>query len=136
TCITVLVLGVLREPLDLHQRRRVDAFGNLAAEQEIQAPGLDDRVECRGRDEAVHPFPYDRLAVAAVTEHLNAAPAELLVQMPGKSIHRLVVMVVDVDGLIVQVSHGHPFRCRKVRRWRSPRRSARESSGSAFRGSW
>ena len=110
TCITVLVLGVLREPLDLHQRRRVDAFGNLAAEQQIQAPRLDDRVECRVGDEAVDPVPDDCLGVLAVAEHLNATSAELLVQVPGKGVHRLVIMVVDVDRLIAQVPHHHPFR--------------------------
>ena len=57
--IAVLVLGMLGQPLDLHQRRRVDALGDLAAEQQIQATGHDDRVERRIRDEVVDLAAHD-----------------------------------------------------------------------------
>ena len=51
--IAVLVLGMVGQPVDLHQRRRVDTLGNLTAEQQIQTTRLDDRVERRIRDEVV-----------------------------------------------------------------------------------
>ena len=46
--IAILVLGMVGQPVDLHQRGRVHAFGDFTAEQQIQATGFDDRVE--GRD--------------------------------------------------------------------------------------
>ena len=45
------VLGAQR--LDLHQRAGVDALGDLAPEQRVEAARHDDRVEGRVRDEAV-----------------------------------------------------------------------------------
>ena len=49
--VAVLVLGA--ERLDLHERARVDALGDLAPEQRVDAARHDDRVEGRVRDEAV-----------------------------------------------------------------------------------
>ena len=57
--IAVLVLGMVGQPVDLHQRRRVDALGDLAAEQQVQAARLDDRVERRVRDEVVDLAAHD-----------------------------------------------------------------------------
>ena len=51
--VPVLILRVLAQPLDLHQRRGVDAFGNLTAEQQVQAARHDDRVESGIGDEVV-----------------------------------------------------------------------------------
>ena len=76
--------------------------GNLAAEQQIQATRLDDRVERRVRDEVVDPFAHDRPGALAVADHLHAAALELLGQVPGERVERLVVVVVDVDRLVVQ----------------------------------
>ena len=53
--VAVLVLGAQR--LDLHQRARVDALGDLAAEHQVEAAGHDDRVERRVRDEPVDACP-------------------------------------------------------------------------------
>ena len=48
--VAVLVLRPQR--LDLHERARVDALGDLAAEHQVHAAGHDDRVERGVRDEA------------------------------------------------------------------------------------
>ena len=49
----VAVAVARRDRLDLRERARVDAFGDLAAELEVEAAGHDDRVERRVRDEVV-----------------------------------------------------------------------------------
>ena len=81
--IAVLVLGMVRHAVDLHQRRRVDTLGDLAAEQQIQAARLDDRVERRVRDEVVDLAAHDGQGALAVGDHLHAAALELLGQVPG-----------------------------------------------------
>ena len=43
--VAVLVLGVLGERLDLHEGAGVDALGDLAPEERVEAAGHDDRVE-------------------------------------------------------------------------------------------
>ena len=57
---------VFGQPLDLHQRRRIDALGNLAAEQQVQAAGHDDRVEGGVGNEVVDPVPDDGPGALAV----------------------------------------------------------------------
>ena len=101
--IAVLVLGMILHAVDLHQRGRVDALGDLAAEQQIQAAGFDDRIEGRVRDEVIDLTAHDRQGALAVGEHLHAAALELLGQVPGEGVDRLVVVVVDVDRPVVQV---------------------------------
>src|SRR3954467_3214984 len=90
------------QPVDLHQRGGVDTLGDLTAEQQIQAPGFDDRIEGGVRDEMVHPLAHHGQRALAVLDHLHAAAFELLGQMAGQRVDRLVVVVVDVDRLVVQ----------------------------------
>ena len=116
-CVSITVMrasrfwysGWFSKPVDLHQRRRVDAFGDLTAEEQIQASRLDDRVEGGVRDEVVDPFAHHGPGALAVLDHLHAAALELLGQMTGEGVHRLVVVVVDVDRLVVQRHGLGPF---------------------------
>ena len=107
--IAVLVLGMILHAVDLHQRSRVDALGDLAAEQQIQAAGFDDRIERRIWDELIDLTGHDRKGALALGEHLDAAALELLGQVPGEGVDRLVVVVVDVDRPVVQRAHRSPF---------------------------
>ena len=100
--IAVLVLGMVGHAVDLHQRGRVDALGDLAAEQQIQAARFDDRVERRIGDEVIDLTAHDGQGALAVGEHLHTAALELLGQVPGAGVHRLVVVVVDVDRPVVE----------------------------------
>ena len=111
--IAVLVLGMVRHAVDLHQRSRVDTLGDLAAEQQIQAARFDDRVEGRVGDEVIDLAAHDRQGALAVGEHLHAAALELLGQVPGEGVDRLVVVVVDVDRPVVQ--RGHVGSLRRLR---------------------
>ena len=108
--ITVLVLGMVAEAVDLHQRRRVDALGDLPAEQQIETPRLDDGIERRVRDEVVDDAIHDRECALPLGEHLHAAALELLGQMPGAGVDGLVVVVVDVDRLVVDFWMRDPLR--------------------------
>src|SRR6516162_6776530 len=123
--VAILVFRSQFELLDPHQRGGIDALGDLAAEQRVQATRHDDRVEGRVGNEPVDPVADDRLGVAAVAVHLNAAPAELLVQVPGEGVQRLVVVVVDIDRLVAQVIHDHPFRYHRLSIGCSERRKLR-----------
>ncbi len=102
--IAVLVLGMVGQPVDLHQRRRIDTLGDLTAEQQVQAARLDDRVERRVRDELVDDATHDGERALALGEHLHAAAFELLGQVAGAGVDRLVVVVVDVDRPVVRAS--------------------------------
>ena len=62
--VAVLVLGPQR--LDLHERARVDALGDLTAEHQVHAAGDDDRVERRVRDEAEELAAREQQRVAAL----------------------------------------------------------------------
>ena len=84
--IAVLVLRMLAQPVDLHQRRRVHALRDLAAEQQIEATRFDDRVERRVRDEVVDLFAHDGPSALAVLHHLHTAALELLGQVPGAGV--------------------------------------------------
>ena len=86
--VAVLVLGMVGQPVDLHQRGRVDTLGDLAAEQQIQTARLDDRVERRVRDEVVDHAAHDGEGPLALGEHLHAAALELLGQVPGERVDR------------------------------------------------
>ena len=68
-----LVLGPQR--LDLHERAGVDALGDLAAEQRVEAARHDDRVEGRVRDEAVDLAADQQLDPLAVLHGPHAALA-------------------------------------------------------------
>src|SRR4029078_1915517 len=68
-----------------------------------------DRVERGIRDEVVDGLPHHRQGALAVGDHLHAAALELLGQVPGARIDRLVVVVVDVDGHVVQGHCSCPF---------------------------
>ncbi len=111
--VAVLVLGMICQPVDLHQRRRVDALGNLAAEQQVQAARLDDRIERRIRDEVVDPLTHHGQGALAVADHLHATAFELLGQVASARVGRLVVVVVDVDRLVVN-SLRDPLRFSRV----------------------
>ena len=97
--VAVAVLGAQR--LDLHQRRPGSTpFGDLAAEERVEAAGDDDRVEGRVRDEAVDALADEQLHVLlAVVHRAHAAPLERGIEVPGERIERLVVVVVGVDGV-------------------------------------
>ena len=130
--VAVLVLGMIRQPVDLHQRRRVDALGDLAAEQQVQAARLDDRIERRVRDEVVDPLTHHGQRALAVGDHLHAAALELLGQVAGARVDRLVVVVVDVDRHVVQCHacpFGSPFRSFS---WREVGRPLLEELGDAL----
>ena len=62
--VAVAVLGPQR--LDLHELGRVDALGDLAAEERVEAARDDDRVEGRVRDEAVDAAADQELDALAV----------------------------------------------------------------------
>ena len=70
--VAVAVLGA--ERLDLHERAGVDALGDLAAEQRVEASGHDDRVERRVRHEAVDAAAHQQLDALAV-ERRDGRPA-------------------------------------------------------------
>ena len=53
---------------------------------------------------------HHREGALAVGDHLHAAALELLGQVPGARIDRLVVVVVDVDGHVVQGHCSCPFK--------------------------
>jgi hypothetical protein len=76
--IAVLVFGMLGEPVDLHQRSGIDTLGDLAAEQQIQAARLDDRVEGRVGDEVVDRPAEHRQRPLAVLHHLHTTAPEFL----------------------------------------------------------
>ncbi len=102
-CVAVLVLSAQR--LELHQRTRVDALGDLAAEHEVHAPGDDDRVEGGVGDELEQLPAHEQERVRALLHHLHAPLAELLGEVPGAGVEGLVVVVVGVDGAISEL-HG------------------------------
>ena len=107
-----LVLGPQR--LDLHERARVDALGHLTAEHQVHAAGDDDRIERRVRDEAEELAAHEQERVAALLHRLHPARAELLVEVAGARVDRLVVVVVGVDGAESDL-HGHSLRrCARV----------------------
>ena len=91
-----LVLGPQR--LDLHQRARVDALGDLAAEHQVEAAGHDDRVERRVRDEAEELAADEQERVLPCCTTCTPRSTELLVEVAGARVERLVVVVVGVDG--------------------------------------
>ena len=126
---------------------RVDALGDLAAEERIEAARHDDRVEGRVRDEPVHLAAHQQLHPLAVLHRLHAAVAELRVEVPGEGVERLVVVVVGVDRPGVHgAPPGRPVvalsdsdstafrpRRRRRRRCRRARRRARRRAGRAPR---
>src|SRR5262249_61746121 len=91
-------------------RRRVGARGDLTAEQQVQTARLDDRVERWVRDEVVDPLAHHCPGALAVLDHLHTTALELLGQMPGAGVQRLVVVVVDIDRLVVQSWMRDPLR--------------------------
>ena len=105
--VAVLVLGAQR--FDLHERARVDALGDLAAEHEVHAAGHDDRVERRVGDELEQLAPDEQERVRALLHDLDAALAELLVEVTGARVDGLVVVVVGVDGPVSDVHGPSPF---------------------------
>jgi hypothetical protein len=100
-------LSRIGQPVDLHQRRRVDAVRYLATEQQIQTTRLDDRVERRIRDEVVDPLTHHRQGAFTVLNHLHPTAFELLGQVPGERVQRFVIVVVDVDRPVVEGMRSH-----------------------------
>ena len=102
------------EAVEFHQAGRVHALGNLAAEQQIEAAGLDDRVEGGVGDEVVDLLADHRHGASAVADHLHPARPELLGQVAGERVERFVIVVVDVDSLVVELVHrSHPLNRRR-----------------------
>src|SRR5262249_49288039 len=63
---------------------------------------LNDRVERGVRDEVIDPLAHHGPGALAVPDHLHTTALELLGQVPGAGIQRLVVVVVDIDRLVVK----------------------------------
>ena len=103
----VLVLAPQR--LDLRERARVDPLRDLAPEHGVEAPGHDDRIERRVRDEP-EPVPArEQERVLAVLHDLYAAVAEVAVEVAGARVERFVVVLVGVDRTECQVHAAAPL---------------------------
>ncbi len=101
--VAVAVLG--RDRLALAQElARLLAVG-VAAEVVVHRAGFGDRVERRVDDRVAHPS-ADHVVLAAVDlAPLHAATAERGVEVAGEGVERLVVVVVGVEGEVIEVGH-------------------------------
>ena len=101
--LAILVLRVDR--LHLQERRRIDALGDLPAEEQLTAPWDDHGVERRVRDEPVDLVGHHDVGPLAVAQDLHAPAPHRRVLVAGEGVERLVVVVVRVEGLVGEFAH-------------------------------
>jgi hypothetical protein len=84
--------------LDPGQGPRIDAGRDLAAEEQLDAPGHDDRIEGRIRDESAQLVRDHDEGALAVAQDLDAAALHRRRLVAREAVEGLVVVVVRVEG--------------------------------------